>query len=149
MGGNRSAETPTRHHQRPVFGHCGHRGSEPSTAAMGRSADVGAEACSNDSLLLQAIAVPDPEETPGLGCRERQLSVVKPPLAIWQVLRLVGQCGHWRSAPPTTAMRKSADIGEKVSLNDRLPIQAMAVPDPERTPTAGCVNVRYATEPAG
>ena len=41
-----------------------------------------------------------------------------------------GLCYHWLSEPRRTAMRRSADVGEKVGSNGRLLPQPMSVPDP-------------------
>jgi hypothetical protein len=43
---------------------------------------------------------------------------------------LVGLCGSWSSEPPTAAMCGSAVVGAKVGSNDRVLLQAIAVPDP-------------------
>ena len=48
--------------ERLVLGHSGQWGSERPTAALRKSAVVGAEVGSNGRLLRQAMAVPDPEE---------------------------------------------------------------------------------------
>lgn len=44
---------------RPHLGHSGRSGSEPPTAAMGRSADAGPEVGLNDPLALQNMAAPN------------------------------------------------------------------------------------------
>ena len=47
-------------YERLFLGHCGHWGSEPPTAAMGRSADVDAKVGLNDRLAFQVMRWPWP-----------------------------------------------------------------------------------------
>ena len=47
--------------------------------------------------------------------------------------QLVGLCGQWRSAPPTSAMNWSAAVGQEIGPNDRSDLQAIAGHDPDET----------------